>query len=399
MNWPRRPLQDIADVLGGGTPSRTVRDYWDGEIPWVTPTDLPKPGRGIVDIRDTEERITERGLRASSATMIPAASVLYSSRATIGKIGIARVPLATNQGFVNFVPKPGINTRYLAYTLLHFTPTISQMAGSTTFKEVRRGALKSLRIPVPPLAEQEGIVRILDEAEELRRLRREADRRTADLIPALFHEMFGDPATNPKGWPVEAVGELFDRRRGSRCGPFGSALKKHEYVDVGVPVWGIPNVLPNQFAEEGSLFISPKKFEQLRGYSVESGDLLVSRAGTVGRICVARPSMKDSIIGTNLVRLALEKDRVVPEFFAAILTHYPAEVGSLRANADSGSYSFMNTSTLKTLRIFVPQLQMQQEFATRVAEIRTMEERQAESRRRLGDLAASLLHRAFAEAL
>ena len=246
------------------------------------------------------------------------------------------------------------------------------------------------------MAEQERIVKLLDEADELRKLRAQADRRTATLIPALFHEMFGSPTNNPLGWPVENVQTLFDQRRGgAKCGPFGSALKKHEYVKSGVPVWGIPNVLPNRFVEQGSLFISPKKFEELAAYSVEAGDLLFSRAGTVGRICVARPKANESIIGSNLIRLALDRKKVVPEFFSTLITFFAEDVGRLRANIDEGAYSFMNTTVLKRLRIYVPPLYLQKEFAQRVTEIRELESTQAASRQRLDDLFQSLLHRAF----
>lgn len=251
-------------------------------------------------------------------------------------------------------------------------------------------------ISLPTLAEQERIVNLLDEADELRKLRAQADRRAAALIPALFYEMFGDPATNPFGWTVESVGNLFDRARGgAKCGPFGSALKKHEYVEVGVPVWGIPNVLPNKFVEAGSLFISPQKFDELRAYVVEQGDLLFSRAGTVGRICVATPTSTNSIMGTNLIRLALDQTKVIPDFVSALLTYFAKDVGRLRANIDKGAYSFMNTTVLKSLRIYVPPLLMQQEFAQRVTEIREFEAGQATSRTRLDALFQSMLHRAF----
>ena len=103
MKWPMYPLERIAEVAGGSTPKRSRSEYWDGNIPWVTPTDLPMPGSGIAEVYDTVDHITERGLRSCAAKLLPVGTVLYSSRATIGKIGIARVPLATNQGFANFI--------------------------------------------------------------------------------------------------------------------------------------------------------------------------------------------------------------------------------------------------------------------------------------------------------
>ena len=276
---------------------------------------------------------------------------------------------------------------------------IDQLVAKTTganYPAVNDGEVKAVTIPVPPLPEQERIVALLDEADDLRKLRAQADRRTVDLIPALFYEMFGDPSTNPRNWPIESLGNMFDANRGGvKCGPFGSALKRDEYTTTGIPVWGIPNVLPDQFVEAGSLFISTEKYQSLCAYAVERGDLLVSRAGTVGRICVALPSAAPSIIGTNLIRVALDCKKLVPEFLSVLMTHFAASVGRLRANADDGAYSFMNTTVLKSLNIYRPPLPLQQEFAQRVTEIRELQARQADSRGRLDALFGSMLHRAF----
>lgn len=265
-----------------------------------------------------------------------------------------------------------------------------------TQKAITNDAIRELSIPLPPLPDQERLVQILDEAAQLQLLRVEADRRTSDLVRAMFLEMFGDPATNPITWPIVSVGTLFDKHRnGAKCGPFGSALKKDEYVDSGIPIWGIPNVLPNQFIEAGSLYISPSKFKELRAYNVVSGDLLLSRAGTVGRICVARPQVKDSIIGTNLIRLALDRTKVVPEFFSTLMTHFAEHAGRLRADSDEGAYSFMNTTVLKTLQVYLPPVTLQHDFACRFAAIRDLQAEQTTSRQRLDDMFQSLLHLAL----
>jgi type I restriction enzyme S subunit len=104
-------------------------------------------------------------------------------------------------------------------------------------------------------------------------------------------------------------------------------------------------------------------------------------------------------MGSNLIRLALDRRKVVPEFFSTLMTFFAKDVGRLRANIDEGAYSFMNTTVLKTLRIYVPPLPLQKEFAQRMTELREMEAAQAASRRRLEDLFQSVLHREFDEAL
>lgn len=322
------------------------------------------------------------------------------SRINVGSVAICedKDGGAVSPMYVIVRCKPDLLPSYL----LHFLKSASGLKqirhrceGAVRF-QLKYRDLCAIPILIPPIAEQVRIVNLLDEVDELRKLRAHADQRTTDIIPALFLEMFGNVVTNPLAWPTEKVGNLFNGRRGgARCGPFGSALKKHEYQENGIPVWGIPNVLPNQFVETGSLFISPSKYDQLRAYAVEEGDLLISRAGTVGRICVVRPQAQKSIIGTNLIRLTLDQRRVVPEFFATLMTYFGKDVGTLRANADEDAYSFMNTKVLRALEIYLPPLALQKDFLQRITESRALEPAQSSSRQRLEALSKSTLHRAF----
>ena len=175
--WPTKPLEEIADLFGGSTPSRDNPEFWNGDIDWVTPTDLPMTEDGISVVRKTKDRITKAGLDNSAARIVPKGTVLFSSRATIGKVAVADMPLTTNQGFANFVPRSDVSSRFLAYSLWHRREDIARLSGSTTFREVSRSTLRKYRIPVPPLGEQERIVRLLDEADGLRKLRAKAGRR------------------------------------------------------------------------------------------------------------------------------------------------------------------------------------------------------------------------------
>lgn len=208
--------------------------------------------------------------------------------------------------------------------------------------------------------------------------------------------MFGDPGTNPQCWPLIRVEELLNQdRAGTRCGPFGTALTKAEYVGEGVPVWGIDNVLPNKFREARSLFITPAKFDEMRSYSVESGDLLISRAGTVGRVCVARPTMPESIIGTNLIRVSVNPQRLVPEYLSTLLTYFSDRIGDLRASSDQDAYSFMKTGVLTRLRIPLPDLPRQQRFATALVHVGTTADRHTAAQDETENLFHSLVQRAF----
>ena len=122
--WQKKKLGEITDIIGGGTPKTNIKEFWDGNIIWLSPTDLPPIGE-IVYINNSNSKITEQGLKNSSARLLPKGTVVFSSRASIGKIGIADVELCTNQGFANFICKREVNNRFIAYALKRYTPEIT----------------------------------------------------------------------------------------------------------------------------------------------------------------------------------------------------------------------------------------------------------------------------------
>ena len=146
-------------VESGGTPKSSVEDYWNGGVPWATLVDLPPTGF-ITEIRSTRRTISERGLRKSSAKLIPENTVIVSTRATIGRIAINRIPLATNQGFKNVVvedPNRAI-PEYVALAMTKLVPTMQAWASGGTFKEISKTRFCELEIPLPPLEVQQEIV-------------------------------------------------------------------------------------------------------------------------------------------------------------------------------------------------------------------------------------------------
>ena len=235
--WPMVELGNVAELRGGATPRRDNAAYWGGDIPWVTPTDLPAPRAGIADVDDTADSITDAGLASCPVRILPPSTVMFSSRASIGKIGIAAVPLTTNQGFINLIPRHGMESRYLAWCLHFHADRIADLAGSTTFKEVSKSALKRFRIPLPPLSEQRRIVKILDQADRLRRLRAEAGAKANRILPAIFITMFGTPATNPMEWPISQIGDVCNIVSGAT-----PKTNRPEFWGGGIP-WATPKDL------------------------------------------------------------------------------------------------------------------------------------------------------------
>ncbi|TPF03345.1 restriction endonuclease subunit S [Weissella paramesenteroides] len=142
-------LMDLGDIVAGGTPSKKNEAFYDGgTIPWITPKDLSN-ATDTVFINQGKTSITEAGLSGSSAKLMPAGTVLFSSRAPIGYVAIANNPVTTNQGFKSIVPYDDSKTYYLYYLLKKLTPHIEVVAGGSTFKEISGSGMKSIEFPKP----------------------------------------------------------------------------------------------------------------------------------------------------------------------------------------------------------------------------------------------------------
>jgi type I restriction enzyme M protein len=158
----------LFEILSGGTPDTSNEEYWNGQIPWITLVDLPQDEM-ITSIKKSVRTISERGLNNSSSKMIPVGSVIVSSRATIGRIGISEIELSTNQGFKNIIikDKSKVNVNYLAYVMTHLKERMLELSSGGTFKEISKSNFETLEIPLPPIEIQEEIVRELGQYQSI----------------------------------------------------------------------------------------------------------------------------------------------------------------------------------------------------------------------------------------
>lgn len=191
-DWEETRLDHLAAVVGGGTPSSTVAEYWGGEVPWCTPTDITAEASRY--LTNPERSITKQGLAASAATLLPAGALLLCTRATIGEVKIARVATATNQGFKSLVPHAGVCGEFLYFLVLTLKGSLASLGTGSTFLEVSKRDVASLDVRVPSLEEQRAIAAVLtdvdDEVMALRaRLRKAQDVRQGMLQQLLTGRM------------------------------------------------------------------------------------------------------------------------------------------------------------------------------------------------------------------
>ncbi len=161
LNWQRVRLGDIAEIIGGGTPSTQVTSFWNGSINWFTPTEI-----GITKyVYKSQRTITLLGLKKSSAKLLPIGTILLTSRASIGDCAILKVVATTNQGFQSLIPLEKINNEFLYYLMLTLKNKLLKLASGSTFLEVSPNKIKNLLIPLPPLNEQIAIANILSDVD------------------------------------------------------------------------------------------------------------------------------------------------------------------------------------------------------------------------------------------
>lgn len=160
--WQQYLLSDIGEIVSGGTPSTKDATNFGGKIGWITPADLT--GYTSKYIKEGKRNLTPKGLKTSSATLLPKGTVLFSSRAPIGYVVIAEDTVTTNQGFKNLIPNTKlVSSEYIYYFLQNSRDLIRSLASGTTFLEISAKRFAAIPIPVPPLAEQKRIVKKIEE--------------------------------------------------------------------------------------------------------------------------------------------------------------------------------------------------------------------------------------------
>jgi type I restriction enzyme S subunit len=307
---------------------------------------------------------------------------------------VALVPVSLDNeicstGFSVLRPSPNLLSGYL-FAFVRSSGFVSDLVAKTTganYPAVNDGEVKAVSLPVPPLVEQERIVRLLDDADELQKLRAEADRRTAALIPAVFHEMFGDPEHTR--YPVKPLVELVVPGRPITYG----ILKPGPEIENGVPYVRVVDIKESRLHVEQLKKTTTEIANQYRRSMLLPGDLLVTIRGTVGRTCVVPEELKGANITQDTARLA-----VLPSIQRTYIEEFvntPWAQSWMNHHTQGQAVKGINLGDLKKLPVPVPPAPLQMEFAERVSEIRELGAEQAASRRHLEGLFQSMLHRAF----
>jgi type I restriction enzyme S subunit len=392
--WPTKQLGELTATITKGTTPHTLGGHYTKEgIPFLRAENL-QGGKVVVD-SDTL-RIDAKTHSLLARSVIHPNDVLLSIAGTIGRAAV----VSDDAPEMNCNQAVGIirlNSGEIlpAYLLLWLKTANaqSQITGAQvtqTISNISLTQIKKFKLSIPPLAKQAQIVQMLDEVDQLRKLRAQADRRTAALIPALFQGVIGGDGR-----------KTLHRVRLEHIAAVVSGVAKGRKFNgrqpVEVPYLRVANVQAGHLnlSEIKTIQALPEEVEEL---ALQKGDVLLTEGGDfdkLGRGAMLERDLPNCIHQNHVFRVRVNPSQVDPVYFANFLQTPEAKRYFLTCAKRTTNLASINMRQLRALPVPVPPLLLQAEFAERVSEIRELGAKQAASRQRLDDLFQSMLHRAF----
>jgi len=389
--WDWISIETIADVTGGGTPSandpRNFSD--DGGIPWITPADLT--GYEDTYIARGRRNLSELGYKSSSAKLLPAGAVLFTSRAPIGYCAIAANPIATNQGFKSLTLSGGISGEFTRQYLKWSKPFLESLASGTTFLELSGSKLQQAPFPLPPLAEQKRIVAKLDTLNaKSARARTELGR--IETLVSRYKQAVLDLLCKVARSTV-SLRDLVDRNRGI---PYG-------IVQTGKPVIeGIPTIrcgdIKNYTIRKSDLKLVDRQIAHQYGRTeLIGGEVLIAIRGSIGETCVVGAEMVGCNISREVAMIPL-LPATCSHFMMYFLKSNKAKE-FIGANTKGSAQQGVNLRDLRNLPIPALSLEEQHEIVRRIESAFAKIDRLAGQAKRalelVGKLDEAILAKAF----
>lgn len=289
-----------------------------------------------------------------------------------------------------------IYNRYLFYFCQSetFVNSMTAQATGASYPAVSNSIVKNCEIPLPERNKQKEIADILDKVTSLISLRKQQLVKLDELVKARFVEMFGDLAAPQCEYPELKLVDICADADDIKCGPFGTQLNKDEYKTKGVAVWEIPQI-NSGFSEMPTHFITEEKAVILNAYSIEPGDIAMSRKGNVGKCGLFPENLKKGIIHSDVLRIRVDK-RKVDSCFMMYQLHFSEAVKRQIEMVSSGAImAGINVTKLKQIKVRIPELENQRMFAAFVERVDQQKQTIQQSLEKLELLKKALMQEYF----
>lgn len=333
-DWNVSKIEDIAKVVGGGTPSTGNSRFWNGDINWFTPTEVGKKKY----LFESRRKITGLGLINSSGTILPIGTILITTRAGIGDVGILKIESATNQGFQSLVPLSGIVEEYLYYIASTLKPVLLKNSSGSTFLEISPSKIKAVQIPIPPFDEQKKIAKVLSETDAWILSLENIITKKRNLKVGAMQTLF----TPKKDWELKKIGEISEIIIGLTYSP-------RDVRDYGKLVLRSSNVQKGKLSFENNVFV---EMDLPNRVIVKENDLLVCvRNGSkqlIGKCALIDKANEGSAFGAFMAIIRSNFNKYIYHYFSS--NHIQNQIDeNLGATINQ-----LTNATLKSFEIFFP---------------------------------------------
>ena len=365
-------LGDIATVVTKGTTPTTMGfQFEDGGINFVKIESILEDGTFL---KEKFSHISDECNVQMRRSQLQENDILFSIAGAIGRSAIVTkeiLPANTNQALAIIrVPKGKIDYNYLLYALS--SSAINQQATQhqqgVAQLNISLKNVSDFLLPIYTEAMQKRIVNNLKKIDKLISLRKQQLAKLDELVKAQFVEMFGDPINNPMKWTVSKIEDITAQEKNAlKAGPFGSALKKEFYVRSGYKIYGQEQVICGD-ASFGDYYIDEEKYKELKNCAVQAGDILISLVGTYGKTLIMPDNYEAGIINPRLMKITLNKNKVTPIYFKYYFESNALKA-SMDANTHGGTMGILNLGIIRQMKIQVPPLSLQNQFAAFVERV------------------------------
>lgn len=401
-HWEVRRLDEVGEIVSGGTPSTKEQGNWGEEIIWITPSDLT--GYQSKTICKGKKSISRIGLLRSSARMMPKGSVLFSSRAPIGYVVIAGAELCTNQGFKSVIPNEKLISDFLYYFLKFSKSHVQSVASGTTFKEISGKAFASLKMPVPPISDQLKIVEKIEELfseldagrRQLETVKEQLKRYRQAVLKWAFEGRFTKKwvieGEMPKSWEWRELSTITDKiTDGTHFTP--------KYITRGVPFISVKDIKGGKVHFDNCKYIEAAEHDLLKKRCYpEKGDILMTKSGTIGRLALVPDKEFSLFVSVALIKMKNRANNINSKWLIYFLEHHISNL-DIKSKVKGGVIKNYHIEDLKQVRIplcpFNEQNLMVQEIESRLSVCDKIEKTIEFAVKQTESLKQSILKQAF----
>ena len=371
-------LQQVTTIIAGQSPeSSTYNSIADG-LPFFQ-------GKADFQEKFPKVRIWCNSIKRKEA--IPG-DILMSVRAPVGSVNICNQKCIIGRGLSAIRSHSNLNNYFLYYYLKFNEKKVASLGTGSTFQAITQTTLKRLEIPLPPLDDQIRIATLLSKVENLISSRREQLKQLDELLKSVFLEMFGDPVRNEKRWEKKKIIEFAC----VKIGPFGSLLHVSDYISNGIPLINPSHIVKGEIRPDSSLTITSTMFNELTSYHLSENDIVVARRGEIGRCALVRDSAK-LLCGTGSMFIRIESG-YVPDFLQFQI--FRTSLKDLLLSKSKGvTMQNLNSTTLETLHVIFPPLDLQKQFAAIIHKVENIKSSYQQSLDELKFLYGTLSQKAF----